>query len=65
MANQEKPYFLSDILKKSMRQSFLKAAKLAKQTDTELVIYNGQMIETLKGKAIDTYIKNLPPQESV
>jgi hypothetical protein len=58
-------HFLSDILKKSMRQSFLKAAKLAKQTDTELMIYNGQMIETLKGKAIDTYIKNLPPQESV
>ena len=43
-----------------MRQSFLKAAKLAKQTDTELVIYNGQTIETLKGEAIDTYIKNLP-----
>lgn len=62
MTNQEKPYFLSNILRKSMRQSFLKAAKLAKQTDTELVIYNGQTIETLKGEAIDTYIKNLPPQ---
>jgi hypothetical protein len=60
MSNQEKPYFLSDILKKSMRQSFLKAAKLAQQTNTELVIYNGHDIVSLRGNEIDTYIKNLP-----
>jgi hypothetical protein len=60
MSNQEKPYFLSDILKKSMRQSFLKAAKLAQQTNTELVIYNGHDIVSLRGNEIDIYINNLP-----
>jgi hypothetical protein len=50
---------LSDILTQSMRQSFLKAAKLARQTNTALVIYNGHSVECLMGDDIDNHLKNI------
>ena len=56
----DKPHKFSKILKKSMQESFLKAAKLAQQTDTALVVHNRKEIVSLKGTQIDDYIKTLP-----